>query len=83
MEVEAWVVDIEHAAGADDAGLLNPLLHCFQRHVFNVNVWALPAVEVPPLLAADSVPCIALKTTMQRTTITLLSGISLCSALAS
>ena len=46
MEVEAYVVDMEDAAFADDAGLLNPLLHCFQRNIFNVNVWALPAVEV-------------------------------------
>ena len=46
MEVEAYVVDIENVACADDDGLLNPLLHCFQRNIFNVNVWALPAVEV-------------------------------------
>ena len=46
MEVEAYVVDIEDAACADDAGLLNPLLHCFQRNIFNVNVWVLPAIEV-------------------------------------
>lgn len=46
LEVEAYVVDVEGAACADDAGLLNPLLHCFQRNIFNVNVWALPAVEV-------------------------------------
>lgn len=46
MEVEAYVVDIENAAGADDVGLINPLLHCYQDYVFNVNVWALPAVEV-------------------------------------
>ncbi len=46
LEVEAYVVDIEGVACADDAGLLNPLLHCFQRNIFNVNVWALPAVEV-------------------------------------
>ncbi|CAL8463844.1 g3378 [Coccomyxa elongata] len=45
LEVEAYVVDIEGAACADDAGLLNPLLHCFQRNIFNANVWALPAVE--------------------------------------
>ena len=46
MEVEAFVVDVEGAADADMAGLINPLLHCFQNCVFNVNVWALPAVEV-------------------------------------
>lgn len=46
LEVEAYVVDIENVAASDDAGLLNPLLHCFQKSVFNVNVWALPAVEV-------------------------------------
>ena len=46
MEVEVFVVDIKGAADADLAGLINPLLHCFQNCVFNVNVWALPAVEV-------------------------------------
>ena len=30
LEVEAWVVDIRNAAGADDAGILNPLLQRFQ-----------------------------------------------------
>lgn len=44
------MVNIENAADADVAGLINPLLHCYQNCVFNVNVWALPAVEVcsPP-----------------------------------
>ena len=46
MEVEVFVVDIKGAADADLAGLINPLLHCFQNCVFNVNVWAMPAVEV-------------------------------------
>ena len=46
MEVEAYVVDVENAAHADEAGLINPLLHCYQDCVFNVNVWALPAVQV-------------------------------------
>ena len=50
MEVEAFMVDIEGAADPDMAGLINPLLHCFQNCVFNVNVWALPAVEVGPAL---------------------------------
>ena len=45
MEVEVFVVDIKGAADADLAGLINPLLHCFQNCVFNVNVWAMPAVE--------------------------------------
>ncbi len=57
LEVEAYVVDIEGAACADDAGLLNPLLHCFQRNIFNVNVWALPAIEVqacPSLMALST-----------------------------
>ena len=46
MEVEAYVVDIKGAADADVDGLINPLLHCYQNCVFNVNVWALPAVQV-------------------------------------
>ena len=46
LEVEAYLVDIEHVACADDEGLLNPLLHCYQKKIFNVNVWALPAVKV-------------------------------------
>ena len=46
MEVEAYVVDIQNAADADVDGLINPLLHCYQNCVFNVNVWALPAVQV-------------------------------------
>ena len=46
MEVEAYVVDIENAADPDEDGLINPLLHCYQNCVFNVNVWALPAVQV-------------------------------------
>lgn len=45
MEVEAYVVDVENAADADEDGLVNPLLHCYQDCVFNVNVWALPAVQ--------------------------------------
>ena len=39
-------MDIEGAANADEDGLINPLLHCYQDYVFNVNVWALPAVQV-------------------------------------
>ena len=50
MEVEAYVVNIEGAAHADEDGLINPLLHCYQDYVFNVNVWALPAVQVRCLL---------------------------------
>ena len=46
MEVEAYVVDVENAADPDEAGLINPLLHCYHDCVFNVNVWALPAVQV-------------------------------------
>jgi CMP-N-acetylneuraminic acid synthetase len=30
LEVEAWVVDVRDAAGADDAGILNPMLHRFK-----------------------------------------------------
>jgi hypothetical protein len=52
LEVEAYVVDVENAAGADDEGLINPLLHCYHKGFFNVNVWALPAVEVGCPLAS-------------------------------
>ena len=33
LEVEAWVVDIRNAACADDAGILNPLLHRYQARL--------------------------------------------------
>jgi hypothetical protein len=45
MDVEAFIVNIEHPADTDEAGLVNPLLHCYQICIFNVNVWALPAVQ--------------------------------------
>lgn len=45
VEVEAHVVTIRHAAGADDAGLLNPLLKRWQDQACSQMVFGLPAVQ--------------------------------------
>ena len=45
IEVEAHVVTIRHAAGADDAGLLNPLLKRWQDQACSQMVFGLPAVQ--------------------------------------
>jgi hypothetical protein len=46
VEVTAHVVTIRNAAGADDAGIVNPLLHCFQDGSCGMHVFGLPAVKV-------------------------------------
>lgn len=50
LEVEAWVVDVRDAAGADDAGILNPLLHRFQVLPPRLNTALRP--DVPPCVSA-------------------------------
>ena len=45
IEVEAYVVTIKNAAGADDAGLLNPLLKRWQDQACSQMVFGLPAVQ--------------------------------------
>lgn len=50
LEVEAWVVDVRDAAGADDAGILNPLLHRFQVLPPRLNTALRP--DAPPYASA-------------------------------
>ena len=45
-EVDAYVVTIPHAAEADDAGLVNPLLKRFMDGVCGIKVFAFPATKV-------------------------------------
>ncbi len=48
VELEASVVDVKHAAGADDAGLVNPLLKKSQQHLLPQKVIVflqLPSIE--------------------------------------
>ena len=47
-EVDAYVVDIPHAADADDAGIINPLLKRYLDHICGIKVFGHLAVKVEP-----------------------------------
>lgn len=44
--VEAFVVNIKHAAAPDEAGLVNPLLDRYNARGCHYSVFGLPAVQV-------------------------------------
>lgn len=44
--VEAFVVNIKHAAAADEDGLVNPLLDRYNAGGCHYSVFGLPAVQV-------------------------------------
>ncbi|KAK9858035.1 hypothetical protein WJX84_009559 [Apatococcus fuscideae] len=45
VELEASVITLKHAANADDAGLINPLLKKVQQHLLPEKVFTIPAVK--------------------------------------
>ena len=51
-EVDAYVVNIPHAADADDAGIINPLLKRYFDHVCGIKVFGHLAVKVEPQASA-------------------------------
>ena len=53
-EVDAYVVNIPHAADADDAGIINPLLKRYLDHVCGIKVFGHLAVKVKPPASAPS-----------------------------